>query len=151
MTTTSALMMATTASVGRRDLGSSCAEANNWSPSARLGGGRTAPTVPSALMWSVSGGSWLTGRRHWRRRSTVGWARSATISAMPRERKRVIALAGDDVGGHGEEEADDAAEEAAQGGDDEHDEGVDVEAAAHHLGFDEVLQQQVGGEHDERA
>ena len=47
MTTTSALTMATTASVGRRDLGSSCAEANNWSPSARLGGGRTAPAVPS--------------------------------------------------------------------------------------------------------
>ena len=67
---------------------------------------------------------------------------------MPRERKRVIGAAGDDVGGHGEDEADDAAEEAAQGGDDEHDERVDVEAAAHHLGLDEVLQQQVGGEHD---
>ncbi len=46
-----------------------------------------------ALMWSgVLGGSWLTGRGHWRRRSTVGWARSVTISTMPRDRKREMAL-----------------------------------------------------------
>ena len=38
--------------------------------------------------------------------------------------------------------------EAAQRGDDEHDQRVDVEAAAHDLGLDEVLEQQVGGEHD---
>ena len=51
--------------------------------------------------------------------------------------------------GHGQDEADDAAEEAAQRGDDEHDERVDVEGSAHHLGLDEVLQREVGGEHDD--
>ena len=41
-TTTSALTMARTTSVGRRDLGSSCADANNWSPSVFLASGRMA-------------------------------------------------------------------------------------------------------------
>ena len=36
MTTTIALVIARTTSVGRRDLGSSCADANSWSPSGRL-------------------------------------------------------------------------------------------------------------------
>ena len=34
----------------------------------------------------------VAGRRHCRRRSTVGWARSVTISTMPRDRKRLMAL-----------------------------------------------------------
>ena len=50
-------------------------------------------------------------------------------------------VAGDHVGGHGQDEADDAAEQAAEGGDDEHDERVDVEGAAHDLGLDEVLEE----------
>ncbi len=41
ITTTSALTIARTTSVGRRDLGSSCAEANICSPSVRLANGRT--------------------------------------------------------------------------------------------------------------
>ena len=36
---------------------------------------------------------------------------------------------------------------AAQRRHDKHDKRVDIEATAHHLGFDEVLQQQVGGQH----
>jgi hypothetical protein len=41
-TTTTALVIASTTSVGRRDLGSSCADAKSWSPSGRLAFGGTA-------------------------------------------------------------------------------------------------------------
>ena len=54
MSTTSALMIARTTSVGRRDLGSSCADANNWSPSDRVGGGCTVPLVLSRGCAGVS-------------------------------------------------------------------------------------------------
>jgi hypothetical protein len=75
----------------------------------------------------------------------------ATIWTTPFRAQAGDGVAGDHPRGHGEDEADDAAEEAAQRGDDEHDERVDVEGAAHDLGFHEVLQREVRGEHDAGA
>ena len=90
--TTRALMMVTTTSVGRRARGSSCADANSCRPP-RGSRSRGMRRVDRAGCLADS----LRRRRcrsigvHWRSLSTVGWARSATISAMPWERKRVIA------------------------------------------------------------
>jgi hypothetical protein len=55
--------------------------------------------------------------------------------------------AGDHPGRHRQDQADDAAHEPAQRGHDEDHQGMDVESLAHHHGLDEVLQQEVGGEH----
>ena len=81
-------------------------------------------------------------------RRAVGLARVGHLFDHPCRSKASDGGAGDHGGGHGQHEADDAADDAAQRGDDEHDQRVDVEPAAHDLGLDEVLQRQVGGEHD---